>query len=199
MEFLASSANYITSSLLSVFGMLVILRFVLQWARADFYNPISQGIVKVTTPLLRPLRRIIPGFAGLDIAALVLAILIYSVSIGITALLLQIKAPIFIFVLIALFKVMATLLNIASFTLLASIIISFIAPMTANPIAQLLQQIAEPLMKPWRKVLPDTGLLDFSPIIVIILLGLLTKALMVAATQFGIPSQQIWMFVLINV
>lgn len=197
MEFLASSANYIIDSLLSVFGLLVILRFVLQWARADFYNPISQGIVKVTTPLLKPLRRIIPGFAGLDIAALLLALIIYSLSTVITALLLQVKLPIFVLALFGFFKVLATLLNIASFALLASIIISFIAPMTANPVAQLLQQIADPLMRPWRKVLPDTGPLDFSPIIVIILLGLLTKALMVAAMQLGIPSKQIWMFVLI--
>ena len=57
----------------SILLLIVMLRFLLQLVRADFYNPISQFIVKATNPVLIPLRRVIPGFGGLDIASLVLA------------------------------------------------------------------------------------------------------------------------------
>ena len=87
MSELADIVNYVVSSLIGVFSLLVLLRFVFQLVKADFFNPISQGSVKITSPALKPLRRVIPGLAGLDIAALVLVIALNMLSIVITLLL----------------------------------------------------------------------------------------------------------------
>ena len=76
---LNTAAIYILQTLGSLYLLIVLLRFILQLVRADFYNPLSQFIVRATKPLLNPLRRIIPGFGGIDLASLVLAILIQLV------------------------------------------------------------------------------------------------------------------------
>ena len=191
--------DYIIKSLLSVLSLLVLLRFILQWVRADFYNPISQGIVRFTSPLLKPLRKIIPGMFGLDMAALMLALLIHIVSLTISVLLKQgnpFEVLHFITAIAAL-KILASLLNIASFCLLVSIVLSFVAPMSNHPAAMLVNQIAEPLMKPFRKLLPDMGGLDLSPILVFLTIGVLTKIFAIAASSLGIPVGQMWLFIVI--
>ena len=71
----------IISSAVKLFTILVLLRLLLQIAKADFYNPISQFIVKATNPLLKPLRRFIPGFWGFDFPSIVLAIIVQSLGI----------------------------------------------------------------------------------------------------------------------
>ena len=77
MSGLIEALIYIIQTLGSLYLLIVLLRFILQLVRADFYNPLSQFIVKATQPLLTPLRRIIPGFAGLDLASLILALLVW--------------------------------------------------------------------------------------------------------------------------
>jgi YggT family protein len=79
------TGNYLTNPLIfliqtlgGLYTFVVMLRFLLQLTHADFYNPISQFVVKVTSPLLRPFRQLIPGFRGLDISSLVLAWLVQS-------------------------------------------------------------------------------------------------------------------------
>jgi len=79
-SYLTSPLLLIINTLFNLYVMLVLLRFMLQWLRADFYNPVSQFIVRATTPPLKPLRRIIPGFGGQDIAALTLALLIILIK-----------------------------------------------------------------------------------------------------------------------
>ncbi|MEA3643742.1 MAG: YggT family protein, partial [Lamprobacter sp.] len=64
---------FLVKTLFGLYITLVVIRFLLQWARADFYNPISQFVVKLTSPVLRPLRKVIPGYAGLDLSTVVLA------------------------------------------------------------------------------------------------------------------------------
>ena len=66
------AAIYLVQTLGSLYLLVVLLRFILQLVRADFYNPLSQFIVRVTQPLLKPLRKVVPGLGGLDLAALVL-------------------------------------------------------------------------------------------------------------------------------
>ena len=70
-SYVGNAATFLIETLFGLYILIVMLRFLLQWARADFYNPVSQFILKATQPPLTPLRRIIPGFAGLDLAAIV--------------------------------------------------------------------------------------------------------------------------------
>ena len=76
MSALAQALVYVIQTLGSLYLLIILLRFILQLVRADFYNPLSQFTVRATQPLLKPVRRIIPGFGGVDLAALVLAVLV---------------------------------------------------------------------------------------------------------------------------
>ncbi|MCK5880431.1 MAG: YggT family protein [Sinobacterium sp.] len=199
MNAFADIVNYISTTVIGVYSLLIVLRFVFQWAKADFFNPISQGIVKATSPALMPFRKIIPGFAGLDIAALVLALLLNLVSLIITTLLSGanlLDASLVIFI-AALLKTLATLINIASFSLIGGIILSFAAPMSSNPMALLINQVSATLSAPFRKILPDLGPIDISPIFVFLAIGVLTKLLALIGMQFGIMVGSVWLFVIV--
>jgi YggT family protein len=152
----------------------VVLRFLLQLVRADFYNPLSQGIVKVTMPLLKPLRKIIPGFLGIDMASVVLILLVQLLASVILCVVVgQIGLISNPFLLIAWGFVGALTLisSIFFWCMIISIIGSFIAPFSHHPVLMLANQIINPLAAPIRKVLPPLGgVIDISPII--ILLGL---------------------------
>jgi YggT family protein len=179
--------GYLIQTLLSLYLLAMLLRFLLQLVRADFYNPICRFLVKVTNPLVIPLRRIIPGFAGLDLASLVLALLLQLA--GIVALLLinGLGLPNILLLLAwSALGVVSLLVNIYFFALLAMIILSWIAPGSRNPAVFLLFQITEPVMAPFRKVLPAMGGMDFSPILVFILINVIQIALRHMAAGIGL-------------
>lgn len=179
--------GYLIQTLLSLYLLTMLLRFLLQLARADFYNPICQFLVKVTNPLVIPLRKVIPGFAGLDMASLLLAVLLQLA--GIVALLLinGLGLPNILLLLAwSVLGVVALLVNIYFFALLAMIILSWIAPGSSNPAVYLLFQITEPVMKPFRKALPPMGGMDFSPILVFVLINVIQIALRHMAAGIGL-------------
>lgn len=201
MNAFAEIINYVVSSLLGAYTLIVLLRFVLQLAKASFYNPISQGIVKITAPLLNPLRRIIPGFMGLDIAALVLAILL-NMTLVIISLLLAGNNPVSALSVILIYAVLQTitsLMNIFAFALIVSIILSFVAPMSNHPAAMLVFQIAEPLMAPFRKLIPPMGGIDISPLFVFIAFGVLTRIIAIIGASVGMPVSSFFLFVFIQI
>lgn len=149
----------------SIFLLALLLRFLLQAARADFYNPVTQAIVKLTSPLLNPLRRVIPGYRGFDFASLVLALIISSIA---TALMILASG----FSLINIGTIiswcfvglLAFILNIYFWSLVVSVVASFIAPFSTHPALLLVHQLLEPLYSRVRRILPSMGGLDFSPL-----------------------------------
>ena len=173
MNGLNTAAIYVLQTLGSLYLLIVLLRFVLQLVRADFYNPLSQFAVKATQPLLKPLRRIIPGFGGLDLASLLLAILVQLVIMALTLLLAYGTTgnPLQLLVW-AVIGVTSLFLKIFFFALIISVILSWVAPGSYNPGAQLVNQICEPLLAPLRKLLPNLGGLDISPIFAFIAINL---------------------------
>lgn len=174
MNGLSTAAVYILQTLGSLYLLIVLLRFVLQLVRADFYNPISQFAVKATKPLLNPLRQLIPGFGGLDLASLTLAILVQLVLMALTLLLMGFfEAALLPQLLVwALIGVTSLLIKLFFYALIASVILSWVAPHSHNPGAQLVGQICEPLLAPIRRLLPSLGGLDLSPIFAFIALNL---------------------------
>lgn len=168
----------------------VILRFLLQLARADFYNPISQALVRITNPVIKPLRRIIPGFFGVDIASLVLAIAIkFAMIIVLT--ILQIGSTNFNFnilmvLLAAALGVLVTIFNIYFVAMIATIIISWVAAGSYHPAVVLIHQIAEPIMAPFRRLLPPMGGIDFSPMIAFLALNVVKILFSALAMQIGL-------------
>jgi len=179
--------GYLVQTLLSVYLVTMLLRFLLQLVRADFYNPISQFVVKVTNPLVIPLRRLIPGLGGIDLASLLLAVLLQIAGIVALLLLNGISPPGVLLLLIwSVLGVVGLLVNIYFFALLAMIILSWVAAGSRHPAIYLLYQITEPLMAPFRKVLPPMGGMDFSPILVFILINIVQIALRHMAQGVGL-------------
>lgn len=182
MDALNQIALLLINTGLSVLMLLVWLRFLLQVAAADFYNPMSQFVVRATTPLLNPLRRIVPGFFGLDIAALVLIVLIKLVQLSAIAHLTgQAVTP----ALLGVTAVFSLLLSAADFffwLILGTVILSWVAMASGgvNPGLMPLLQIAEIMLAPCRRLLPNLGGFDLSPIIAFLALqifGILLNAL----------------------
>ena len=171
---LNTAAIYILQTLGSLYLLIILLRFVLQLVRANFYNPLSQFTVKATQPLLKPLRRIIPSLFGLDMSSLVLAIVVQLILMALTLLLSYGTTgdPLSLLVW-AIIGVTALFLKIFFFALIISVILSWVAPGSHNPGAELVNQICEPVLAPLRRVLPDLGGLDISPILAFLVLKLI--------------------------
>ena len=171
---LNTAAVYVLQTLGSLYLLIVLLRFVLQLVRANFYNPLCQFIVKATQPLLKPLRRVIPSLFGLDMSSLVLAILVQLALMALTLLLTYGTTGNFIQLLIwAIIGVTALFLKIFFFALIISVILSWVAPGSHNPGAELVNQICEPALAPFRRILPSMGGLDISPILAVMVIQLI--------------------------
>lgn len=191
MSGLVEALIYIIQTLGSLYLLIVLLRFILQLVRADFYNPLSQFTVKATQPLLKPLRRLIPSIAGLDTASLVLAVLVQLLLMVVTLSLMGFNPVSVIPQLLvwSLIGVTSLFLKVFFFALIVSVILSWVAPGSYNPGAQLVNQLCEPLLAPFRKLLPNLGGLDISPIFAFIALNLLDRFVigkLAAAT--GMPA-----------
>ncbi len=167
---------YLLDFVFSAYIFIVLTRFVLQLARADFYNPISQFVLKATNPLLKPLRRIIPGYGGLDVASLVLVVLLIILK---ALVILGIKVGGFPsgiggqLVLYALRELANVLLDYIFWAVLIRVILSWVAPDPYNPVVRIIVQITEPIMAPVRKLLPPMGGFDLSPLFVLLGIQLL--------------------------
>ena len=175
MSGFAEALIYIVQTLGSLYLLIVLLRFILQLVRADFYNPLSQFTVKATQPLLKPLRRIIPGFGGLDLASLTLAILVQLVLMVLVILIAGANpAAVGLQLLVwAIIAVTSLFLKIFFFAMIISVILSWVAPGSTSPGAELVNQITEPALAPFRRFLPSMGGLDISPILAFMVIQLI--------------------------
>ncbi len=158
------------NSIGSLILLIIFLRFLLQLVRADFYNPLSQMIVKFTNPMLIPLRRIIPGFGGLDVASLVLA---FAAQYLLIMLILVVAGyglnlPWVMMLGWSAVGLLKLVLNIYFWGMLIMVIASWVAPNSYNPALILINQLLEPVVAPVRRIMPDMGGLDLSPLIVLL-------------------------------
>ncbi|MBB1125330.1 YggT family protein [Thiospirillum jenense] len=181
-SYLLNPISFLIKTLFGLYITLLILRFILQWVRADFYNPISQFIVRFTTPVLRPARRIIPGWGGTDFASLVMAWVFQTVELIVLALLLGVNYSMpQIFILSPLWAIpelLDLLISLFLFALLIRVLLSWLNPDPYNPAVGLLTRLTNPLLLPvQRRVRPIAGV-DLSPMIVMIMLILLEMLLL---------------------
>ena len=168
-----------------LFVMAILLRFLLQLVKADFYNPISQAIVKITSPFLTPLRRIIPGVGGYDIASLVLAFVVQAIFIVLKMKLIGYMVfPPAAILTQSLISVVRVLLDLYTFSLFIIVIASWVAPHSYNPGLMLLRQLTEPLCGAVRRFIPPVGGLDFSVMVILFVIMLLKGS--IPSVIFGV-------------
>jgi YggT family protein len=168
---------FLVQVLFGLYAVIVMLRFLLQLVRADFYNPLSQFIVKATSPVLNPLRRIVPGVGGRDIASLVLAWLVIGLELLLVFLISGQGLQLLASLLLALPKLVELTINIFLFSILIQVILSWVNPGVHNPAVSVIHSLTEPVLAPARRWIPPMGGLDLSPMVVMIGLVLLEMLL----------------------
>ena len=162
--------------ILSLVGQLLvgifILRFLLQLVRADFYNPVSQAIVNLTNPLVMPLRKIVPGLKGMDLASVVAAMLM-QVLVLLVLYLIQTGGalPTVQYTLVeSFFSLLNLVFGLYIVTIFLRVILSWVNPDPRNPVVSMLYSLTEPILAPARRLIPSLGGLDLSPLVVLVLL-----------------------------
>jgi len=173
-NYVGNAATFLIETLFGLYILIVMLRFLLQWVHADFYNPVSQFIVKATQPILAPLRRMIPGFAGVDLAAVALMFALKFVELRLVTGLLGLSPQIAGLAMLCVAELLGLAINVFIFAILIQVIISWVNPGMYNPVMGLLHSLNEPLLGPARRVIPPISGLDLSPIAVIIFLQLIS-------------------------
>lgn len=183
MIHLVNALVFIIGFAFYLYILLVMVRFILQLVGADFYNPVSQFVVRVTSPILRPLRRFIPGYGGIDVASLVLMLGLQLLELWLVVTLTgQGRSPGAMMAL-ALGELLSMAINLYIFSIIVQIILSWVMPNTYHPVVNLLYRINEPLLGRARRLLPPIGGLDLSPILVF--LGLQLLKILVVAPLMG--------------
>ncbi len=167
------AAIFIIQTLGSLYLLIVLMRFILQLVRANFYNPLCQFVVKATQPLLKPLRRVIPSLFGLDMSSLVLALLLQILLFAVILMLNGYQAFTVLLLPWALIGIFSLFLKIIFWSMIISVILSWVAPGSRSPGAELVFQITEPVLAPFRRLIPNLGGLDISPIFAFIAIQLL--------------------------
>jgi YggT family protein len=165
---------YIIETIASLFTFVLLLRFWLPWVGADFRNPISQGILKATSPLVNPLRRFVPSIGRIDTATVLVAFLLQAITVIAVLLIMGVPVlPKFV-VVAATFELLTLSLRMFTFAIILRIVLSWIAPNTYNPATAIIADLTDPILRPLRRYIPPMGGFDVSPIFAIILLGALS-------------------------
>ncbi len=167
---------FLIHTLFMLYLLIVVLRFLLAWVKADFYNPLSQFLVSATNPILIPLRRAIPSIGPIDTASIVLMLGVKLLEIGLLAMLSGATFNLPIMIVIAAVQIIELVIYIFIFSLIIQAVISWVSPGTqhyGNPMASILHSLNEPLLRPVRSIMPKTGMIDLSPLVVIIGLNVL--------------------------
>lgn len=167
-SYVTNPIEFLINTLFSLYILMIMLRFLLAAVRADFYNPVSQFLVKVTNPVLLPLRRVVPALGKVDTSALLAMILLQMISFVLIGLLRGGAIPLGSLLVLTIAELVGLLLNVFLFAILIQVILSWINPGTYNPAISLVYSITEPVLSPCRRLLPPVSGIDFSPIIALI-------------------------------
>ncbi|MFK5986813.1 MAG: YggT family protein [Pseudomonadota bacterium] len=181
-NYFSQAGSFLVSTIIGLYITIVVIRFLFQLVRADFYNPLSQFIVKATNPLLMPLRKVVPGLFGLDMAALVLAYLLQVLELFLLLLLNGSPFSPILLLWAAIGQLLSLFLYIYLIAIIIQAVVSWINPGSYNPMIALITQLTDPLLRPARKLLPPFSGLDLSPLLVIIAINLL---IMLIPALFG--------------
>ena len=170
---LPQALHYIVEALASLYILVLLLRLWLPWLRADFRNPLAQGILRLTSPLVVPLRRVIPSFGRLDTATLLVAFAVQYAAVFVILLIyvafeLMQMPSIGAIALTSVVKLIMLSVNLFAFAILIRVVLSWVAPGMHNPATAIITTLSEPVLRPLRRVIPPMGGFDLSPMLAII-------------------------------
>ncbi len=167
-DYLTTPAIFLIDTLVGLYVFAVMLRFLFQWVDADYYNPISQFLIKITHPPLRLMRRFIPSIGRVDTASLMLMLGLQMLGGFLVFLLKGVSTSPAALLVWSIGQLLDTLFNLYFFSIIARAILSWAGPGSYNPAVSLLHSLTEPLLRSSRRLLPPIGGIDLSPLIPLI-------------------------------
>lgn len=177
-NYFTNPIEFLISTLFSLYILTVMLRFLLGLVRADFYNPVSQFLVRITNPVLVPLRKVIPSIGKLDISAVVLMIALQVLALTLILLLRGGGVPVGSVILLSLAQLVSLAINVFFFAIIIQVILSWVNPGTYNPVTSLLNSLTGPILRPIQRLIPPISGIDLSPLFAIIGLQVLRMLVM---------------------
>jgi YggT family protein len=183
--YFADAGLFLVDTVLGLYILIVLLRFLFQLAGADFYNPLSQFIVKASNPPLARLHKLIPSLWGVDLGAIVLLLTLEGLKLALTALMLGHTPRVSGVLILSIGELLKLAVYVVVFSIFVRALLSWVSSGAHNPMARLLGSFTEPLLAPARRLLPATGGLDLSPIIVFMALMLGLKLIIQPLLDMG--------------
>lgn len=181
---------FIIRTLVDLYIITFVLRIIMQWVRSDFRNPLTQFILRITNPLVIPLRRFVPPIGGLDTATLIVVVVLeLIVTIVVTNLTCSGEPNVLQVISMTVLRVVYLTLRVYLFIILIYVIMSWISPGTYNPAARLMESIAQPVLRPLRRLLPPIGGLDLSALFALIGIQALTMLLPIGRVAAAMGCQ----------
>jgi len=161
---------FLIQTLFGFYILAVMLRFLLQCVRADFYNPLVQFLVRITNPPLLPLRRIVPGYRGLDLAAVVLALVLQFIEVTLLNTLSIQPVGVGGLLMLTVLELLKLLINIYLWGVIIQAVMSWFNPDPYHPAARVLAHLTAPVLRPARRIIPPISGVDLSPMLVVVAL-----------------------------
>jgi YggT family protein len=177
-NYFTNPVEFLISTLFSLYILAVMLRFLLGLVRADFYNPVSQFLVRITNPVLVPLRKVIPSFGKIDISAILLMIVLQVLSFTLIVLLRGGGVSVGAVILISLAELVSLAINVFFFAIIIQVILSWVNPGTYHPVTALLYSLTGPILRPIQQLIPPIAGIDLSPLFALIGLQVLRMLVM---------------------
>lgn len=171
----ASALVFVVSSLAQLYLFVLLIRLLLPWLGADFRNPLAQGVLKITSPLVVPLRRVIPPIGRIDTATLLVTFAILYATIFLILSIQQIQASFAQIAVSALVYLPLLTLRLYTFLIIVRVVLSWVSTGGYNPAVAIIYTLTDPVLRPIRRIIPVMGGFDLSPIFAIILVGALVR------------------------
>lgn len=178
-SYFVNASIFLIDLLFGLYIIAIMLRFILQIVRADFYNPLSRAIVSVTNPALQPMRRYFPALGTIDSASILLMLGLQLLSSYLVFSLLGYRPGFYSLLLSAIAELIGTGIYLFMAAIFIKIVFSWVAPGTYSPVVGIIDSITEPLLRPARRILPPKAGIDFSPMLVVI--GLMLGLMLIVA------------------
>ncbi len=183
--YVSNAGVYLVNLVFGLYIFAVLLRFVLQLVRADFYNPLCQAIVTVTNPPLRPMRRYIPAMGGIDTSSVVLLVVLQLVNTWLVTLIMGFKGAFAGLLVVALAELLSKFIWTFLVAIFIHIVLSWVAQGVYNPVTSIIDALSAPLLRRARRLVPSLGGLDLSPILPIVVLQLTLMLVVAPLRELG--------------
>jgi len=178
---------FLFKALLDILSVAVLLTFLFRLLKVDYFNPIVQGMMRITDIFTSGIRKLMKPIFGFDVASLLVVILLQSLAFYLIFFSGNVKFEFFTMISWALYSTLLLSLRMMWWSLLIGIIISWVAPSSTHPAIKVIQQMSDKISSPFRLFLPPMGGLDFSPILAFLILQFLQMALRSLSLSSGLP------------